>query len=235
MRFATTLVLSAVLGGIGSACAESPHPTIEPASPSTPGEERILGVIPNYQTVSNPNLPYVPLSNKEKWALSVKETIDPFNIASAAMGAGLSQIGNETPKYGFGRMAYGKRFGAAMGDFATQNLFSAGVLATTLHQDPRYFRKGPQACILHRVAYSVSRIVVTKNDSGASTFNTSGLAGMMLGIAASNLYYPSESVKGSVMAGRLTTSLTGGITGNLLSEFWPDLEKIEKKIFHRKN
>jgi hypothetical protein len=54
---------------------------------------------------------------------------------------------------------------------------------------------------------------------------------MMMGIGASNLYYPSASVHGSVMLGRLHTSLMGGVTGNLLSEFWPDLER---KFLHRK-
>jgi hypothetical protein len=215
--------------------AESPHPPIEPATPSPIGDDRILGLIPNYQTVSDPDLPYQPLTAKQKWALSLKESVDPFNIASAAMGAAMSQAGNETPKYGHGKAAYGKRFGAALGDFGTQNFFSAGVLASALHQDPRYFRKGPGSPILTRVGYSISRLVVTKLDNGGSGFNSSGVFGMMLGIAASNMYYPSESVSGSVMVGRLTTSLTGGVTGNLLSEFWPDLERLKKKIFSRKS
>ena len=110
-------------------------------------------------------------------------------------------------------------------------MFSAGVLANVLHQDPRYFRKGPESGILKRVAYSVSRIVITRQDSGAAAFNASCIFGTVLGIGASNLYYPSASIRGSVMAGRLSTSFTSGVMGNLMSEFWPDLQK---KFFHRK-
>ena len=55
---------------------------------------------------------------------------------------------------------------------------------------------------------------------------------MALGIAASSIYYPAASVRGSVMLGRVNTSLTSGISGNLLSEFWPD---IQRKFFHRKH
>jgi hypothetical protein len=33
------------------------------------------------------------------------------------------------------------------------------------------------------------------------------------------------------MLGRLRSSFTGGVMGNLMSEFWPDLQK---KFFHRK-
>lgn len=208
-----------------------PEPLIKPqqAPPTTPNEDRILGIIPNYQTVNDPSKPYQPLTPKQKWGLFVRESLDPFNLANAAVGAGFSQVGNKTPQYGVGAGAYSMRYGAALADLSTQNFFSAGVLACALHQDPRYFRKGPQSGILSRVSYSVSRIAVAKNDSGKSVFNAAGVGGMILGIAASNLYYPSPSVHGSVMANRLTTSLTGGLFGNLTSEFWPDLEVFLKR------
>ena len=105
-------------------------------------------------------------------------------------------------------------------------------LDSTLHQDPRYYRKGPSTTIARRVVYSVSRLVIARQDSGASAFNAAGIGGMMMGIAASNLYYPSASRHGSVMTGRISTSLTGGIMGNLMSEFWPDLQR---KFFHKKH
>jgi hypothetical protein len=197
-------------------------------------EERILGVIPDYQTVNEPagGGSVAPLTAKQKWHLALRETIDPFNIANAALGAGFSQIGNQTPKYGEGGPAYGQRFGAAIADLGTQNFFSAGVFASLLHQDPRYFRKGPEAGVSHRVLYSMSRLFVARQDSGASAFNASGILGMAAGIGASNLYYPAASIRGKVMAGRLETSLFGGLTGNLMSEFWPDLQR---KFFHKKH
>jgi hypothetical protein len=157
--------------------------------------------------------------------------VDPFNIASAAMTAAFAQHDNQTPKYGEGWSNYGRRFGAAMADFGTQGFFSAGVFATLLHQDPRYFRKGPEARVLSRVWYSVTRLLVCRNDSGHAAFNASNLLGMTMGIAASNAYYPSASRNGSVMAGRVETSLFGGLTGNLMSEFWPDLQR---KFFRKK-
>ena len=150
---------------------------------------------PTKEEHAEPPIAPAPLTPKQKWTLFVKETLDPFNIASAVMGSGISQLGGQTPRYE-GAGAYAKRFGAAYADFTTQNLFRAGVLACLLHQDPRYFRKGPQA-----------------------------------GIAASNLYYPSESRTGPVMAARVETSVIGGIIGNLTSEFWPD---VRAKLFHKK-
>ncbi len=190
--------------------------------------DRILGVIPNYQTVADPTPATPPLTVKQKWLFFLTETKDPFNIAAAALSAGLSQADNQTPKYGEGGAAYAKRFGAAMGDFTSQNFYSDAVLACLLHQDPRYFRRGPQSRILARVAYSLSRIAVARQDSGRSAFNASGVVGMMMGIGTSNLYYPASSRNGTVMATRVGTSLVGWAIGNVSAEFWPD---IHRKFF----
>jgi hypothetical protein len=200
-------------------------------APSPLNEGRILGVMPDYQTVRDTTHYVAPLTPREKWLLAEKETVDPFNIATAAMTAAFSQEGNQTPKYGEGWPAYGKRFGAAIADGGTQNFFSAGVLANLLHQDPRYFRKGPQAKFLPRVFYSVMQLVIAKQDSGRPAFNASNIGGMAMGIAASNLYYPAASIRGSVMLARIETSLLGGVYGNLMSEFWPD---IQEKLFRKR-
>jgi len=140
--------------------SESPLASVVPASPFN--EERILGVMPDYQTVRDSSIRVAPLTPKQKWDLAWKETVDPFNFASVAMAAGFSQRGDQTPKYGEGGGAYGERIGAAFADFGTQNFFSAGVLANLLHQDPRYYRKGPATGILKRVAYSVTRVAVVR-------------------------------------------------------------------------
>jgi hypothetical protein len=205
---------------------------VVPAPVAVPlNDQRIALVIPDYQTVEDSSVPVAPMTAREKWYLGWKETIDPFNIATAAMTAAWAQRGNQTPKYGEGWPNYGRRFGAAIGDFGTQNLFSAGLFAVLTHQDPRYFRKGPSAKIPTRIWYSISRIAICRNDAGHDTLNTSNFLGMGLGIAASNIYYPSSSRTGTVMAGRVETSMLGGVTGNLMSEFWPD---IQKKFFRKK-
>ena len=206
----------------------APAPGDQPAADQF--GDRILGVIPNYATVNNTTVPVAPLTVRQKWALALRETIDPFNIANAVVGSGFSQMGNQTPKYGEGGGAFAARFGAAWADLATQNFFSAGLFASVLHQDPRYYRRGPQSGVLKRVAYSVSRVVVTRDDSGHNTFNSSGVFGMVMGIGASNVYYPAASIRGEVMVARLSTSVTSSVIGNLTAEFWPD---IQKKFFHK--
>ena len=221
-------------GGDSAAIAPAPIAPVAPA-PATHkdpfNEDRILKVMPDYQTVRDSSTKVEPLTNRQKWLLAWKETVDPFNLASAAMAAGFSQAAKDTPKYGVGSIAYGERFAAAVADFGSQNVFSAGLLATLLHQDPRYFRRGPEAKIPARVAYALRALFVCHNDAGKSVLNTSGIGGMAMGIGFSNLYYPPASRHGIVMADRVQTSLFGGVIGNLTSEFWPD---VEKKFFHHK-
>jgi hypothetical protein len=193
--------------------------------------QRILGVIPNFQTVSDPTLPYIPLRARDKWKLFVKETVDPFTFASAAAGAALSQIDNDNPKYGYGIKPYLQRFGAAQADVTTQNFFSDAVLASLFHEDPRYFRKGPGYSVAYRIGYGLSRIVITKRDSGRESFNFSGVVGTGMGIALSDAYYPPRSVGGGELESRIVTSLSASALGNLLPEFWPDI----KQKFSRRN
>ena len=90
---------------------------LSPASPFN--EQRILGLMPDYQTVRDSSVPVAPLTPKQKWNLAWKEIVDPFNFANVVMAAGFSQRGNQTPKYGEGGEAYAQRIGATFADFGT--------------------------------------------------------------------------------------------------------------------
>jgi hypothetical protein len=196
-------------------------------------DERILGVIPNFQAVNDPTIPYKPLRTRDKWELFVKESLDPYTFASSAAGAALSQWRNGDPKYGHGIQPYFQRFGAAQADVTAQNFFSDAVLAPVLHEDPRYFREGPSHTVLHRIGYATSRVVITRKDSGRNGFNFSGILGMGLGIVLSNAYYPPASVNGEEMGSRTATSLSAASLGNLLPEFWPDFKAKLDRFRHR--
>lgn len=237
-NFAVLIIVSSFF--VTTALAQSPAPkdtpqtqpdSTEPAATIPAFDDRIFGVIPNYLAVEDPQQKVVALTVKQKFALFAKETVDPYTFAASAAGAALSQIDNDNPKYGHGAGPYAERFGAAMGDVTTQNFFSDAVLASLLHEDPRYFRRGPEYSVWSRVGYALSRVVVTRTDKGTSRFNFSGIGGMSLGIALSNAYYPDSSVNGEEVASRFGTSLAASALGNLLPEFWPD---FHERFFHRK-
>ena len=211
--------------------APPPPPPSAPTVSEDTSNERILGVIPNFLTVEDPGQPVAPLTVKQKFGLFAKETFDPYTAAASAAGAALSQINNDDPKYGHGAGPYAQRFGAAVADVTTQNFFSDAVLASLLHEDPRYFRRGPEFGVWYRVGYALSRVVITRTDAGKERFNFSGILGMSMGIGLSNAYYPDSSVNGEEVGTRFGTSLIATALGNLLPEFWPD---VHQKFFHRK-
>jgi len=198
-------------------------------------DRRLVGVIPDFGTVQ-PSESHTPLTFKQKWELAVKGTIGPYNLVNSVMTAAFAQDGNQTPRYGEGGAAFGERLGAAVADGASQSILGGVVFAQMLHQDPRYFRLGPQVGIWRRALYSVTRLMVVRTEAGKETFNSSGMLGITVGIGMSNLYYPSASIRGRVMAERLSTSFTGVVVGNAMSEFVPDLEKffLPKLAFWRK-
>jgi len=203
------------------------------AAPSDSGDDyqRIFGVLPNYLTVSDPQAGVEPLTSREKFVLFARQTYDPGTIAGAALGAGISQAHNGDPKYGDGSGPYGERFGAAMADLTSQNFFGGVLLAAAFHEDPRYFRRGPQYGFWNRFGYSLSRVLITRTDGGTDRFSYSATLGMAMGIGLSNVYYPASSVNGTEIASRFGTSLISSALSNILPEFWPD---IHQKLFHRK-
>lgn len=185
--------------------------------------QRIMGVIPNYQTVNDPTSAYRPISAKEKFNIFLKSTVDPFVIGDIVAGAFISQMRGGTPDYGTGNGALAKRFGAAMGDMTSQNLISGAVLPTLLHEDPRYFRMGPSHGLLPRIGYALSRVAVTRKDNGTDGVNWSFFLGTAAAVSLSNVYYPDASRGMSVTGARIAAVTIGSATGNLLPEFWPDI------------
>jgi hypothetical protein len=192
-------------------------------------DQRIFGVIPAYHFVEKPQVKLPPLTPKQKFALFAKETIDPFTIIGAAAGASVSHLMQSDPQYGEGSRAYRQRLGAAYVDVATQNFFSDGLLAVVFKEDPRYYRLGPQASVLRRVGYSLSRVAVGRTDAGNTRISYSSLLGTAMGIGLSNAYYPRSDQNGLEMVSRVMTSFTASAVTNLLPEFWPD---IKQKFAH---
>jgi len=224
--FAATAFLSiTALSGQSTDSGESPVVAQQAPPPALPefNTDRILGVIPNFQTVEDPQLPYTPLAVSQKFHLFVRESVDPFTFVGAALGAGLSQLRNADPRYGRDSGAYADRFGAAMADLATQNFFSDFLLAGVLHEDPRYFRKvvGSKKS---RLGYALTRVLVTKTDSGGTRFNFSEFLGNGVMAGIGNLYYPSSRGFPDTFE-RLGLQVGADSLSNVLKEFWPDIKR----------
>jgi len=166
-----------------------------------------------------------PLSISRKWDQFVQETFKGSTLLGGALSASWSQARNSNPRYGTGGGPLVQRFGAAEADLASQNFFSDFVVASALHEDPRYFRKGPRYGIWTRAGYAISRMVVIRTDSGRETFNWSNFLGTAMSAGLSNAYYPPRSRTGGVIATHFGVSFAAAGLSNLLPEFWPDIRE----------
>jgi hypothetical protein len=192
-------------------------------------KQRILGVIPNFNTSNVQNA--APLSPKQKFSLAYKSALDPFEFVAAGMLAGYGQAVDDNAAYGQGAEGYAKRYGAAFTDSADGVLWGNAIYPTLLHEDPRYFRKGAGS-VWKRIAYAVSTTVWTKNDNGTWGPNYANVLGNLTAGAISNLYYPPDNRGvGLIFEGAATVTAEGAL-GALGVEFWPD---ISRKVFHRKD
>ena len=126
-------------------------------------QQRLLAVIPNYYASYVADA--APMNPKQKFKLAWKLAIDPSSFVIAGIIAGGEQANNSFPGYGQGAAAYGRRFGAAYGDFFIGTYISNAILPSILKQDPRYFYKGT-GTIKSRILYAISRSVMTKGDNG---------------------------------------------------------------------
>jgi hypothetical protein len=174
--------------------------------------------------------PSGPVTVKEKWQFFVQETFTPLMIVASAATAGESQATNTDPRYGVGTIAMAKRFGAASVDNVTQNFFSDFVMASALHEDTKYRRRGEQYGFWSRVGYAISRAVITRTDAGASTVNWSNFTGTALSVGLSNAYYPARSRTLGATAINWGTSSAGAGFGNLFPEFVPDFKRLLKRL-----
>jgi hypothetical protein len=164
-----------------------------------------------------------PLSVADKWNFFEKETFNPLTVAAGAFNGGVSQALNSDPRYGQDGVAYAQRFGASVADIATQNFFGDFLMASALHEDPRYIRRGPEQGFWERAGYAMSRAVIIRRDSGGDAFNWSNLTGTAMSVGFSNLYYPRGSRNTGSMAIHFATSFGGAGLANLPTEFWPDV------------
>lgn len=163
---------------------------------------------------------YTPLTPGGKFEQFGKAAISPYFLVGAAAGAGISQAADTNPGYGQGGEGYGKRFGAAIADEASSNFFGTFLYPTIFHQDPRYFRKGKgNGTGGQRLGYAISRVFVTRNDSGKSAFNVSRVLGSLTSATLSNVYYSAHEQTGAKTAERFGINLAGQAGFNVVREF----------------
>jgi len=211
--------------------------------------DRLFFALPNFLTLQNAGQ-VPPLTSRQKFNVVFRSSFDPVQFAWYGFLSGISQAENSEPGFRQGAEGYAKRYGAAFADGAIENFMTAAVFASILHQDPRFFQSG-KGSFTHRTEYAVSRIFVTRTDSGKSQFNYSEIVGSALSATIStNTYHPrafittrfdptTDTLTYIHNQSDRTLSNTLSVWGSQLGydtitivvkEFWPD---VHRKLVHK--
>jgi len=206
--------------------------------------DRILFALPNFLTLENGgHVP--PLTAKEKFAVVARGTFDPVQYPWWGLLSAIGQAGNSEAAYGQGWAAYGKRYGTTAADSTIENFMVGAVLPAVLHQDPRFYQSS-KGGFARRAGYAISRVFVTRGDSGHTQFNASEIVGSALSASISTFSYHPRSTYLSTptnphmfVGSDRTLVNAANVWGSQLfldtitiavKEFWPD---IHRKLSHK--
>jgi hypothetical protein len=191
--------------------------------------KRMFWIIPNFAAVSaDTELP--PLTTREKYSLALQDSVDYSSFVWSGMLAGQSMALRSYPELRNGIAGYSRYYWRAFADQASGSFFTEAFVPALTHEDPRYYTRG-HGGFFHRVGYALSRIAVTKTDSGGMGFNYSEVAGNALEAGLSNLYYPPEERSLHNTAINYLSQLEAASINNIVREFWPD---IRRKMLRQK-
>jgi hypothetical protein len=192
--------------------------------------KRILGIIPNFRAVSsNTHLP--AQSAKEKFLTATEDSFDYSSLFLPALLAGYSQATNATPEFHQGAAGYARYYWHSYVDQAIENYAVEAIGPIITHQDNRYYTLG-HGGFLKRTGYALSRAVITRNDAGHDTFNSSEVIGAGAAAGISNLYYPSRERTLSNTGSKWGINVGVDAATFVFKEFWPD---INNAFFHTKD
>lgn len=157
-----------------------------------------------------------------KFHLFIQDTLEPVTFVGAAYDAGLSQAQDDDPTFGQGAAGYGKRYGAALADQASDGFFHTFLFPTLFREDPRYYRQ-LEGSTKRRIVHALSHALVAQSDSGKKMFNFSEWFGRSSSVALSNAYHPGNQRGFEPAAVRVSVSVGSDMGFDVLREFWPEI------------
>jgi hypothetical protein len=189
--------------------------------------DRIFYALPNYMTVENAGQA-PPLTARKKFKLVAKGSFDYTEYPFVGIKTIISQATNSQPSFGQGLRGFGKRYAINFTDNTVGNFMANAAVPSLLREDPRYYQLG-KGRFSRRAGYALSRLLVTKTDSGGSQFNCGEIGGNALAAVISNAYHPPEDRKFSKNVRIWLSQVAWDGVGNELKEFWPDLRRKYRK------
>ena len=192
---------------------------------------RILGLMPNYRSVSAGEVPPPP-GFKQSFKIATHQALDYSTFIFLGLTTASAYWTDSHPSldtWNGGNAPFYAYLWRGFLDKTDQTYQSAWILPTMLHEDTRYYAMG-HGSKWKRLGYAMSRIAVAKTYSGHNTINLAGLGGKAGAQAVSTYYYPPSSESFGVLATKFGYSCARDVGFTVFREFYPD---IAIHVLHR--
>lgn len=192
---------------------------------------RILGLMPNYRSVSAGTIPPPP-SFKHSFETATRQAFDYSSFVFLGLTTSSAYWQGSHPSlntYNGGNNVYWAYLWRGFLDKTDGTYQSAWLLPTVLHEDTRYYAMG-HGSKWKRLGYAASRVAVARTYDGHNTINLAGLGGKVGAQAVSTTYYPAGSETFGVLATKFAYSCARDMGFTVFREFYPD---IAIHVLHR--
>lgn len=162
--------------------------------------------------------------------LATQDSFDYSAFIYQGIVAGISMAQKSQPAFGQGAAGYGQYYAHTFADGTIENYMVEGFVPTLTKQDPRYYTLG-HGGFFKRTGYAVSRLLITRTDSGRETFNFSEIVGAGAAAGIGNAYYPGSGDMWVKTYQRWGSQIAQDGLSFVAKEFWPD---INRAVFHNK-
>jgi len=184
--------------------------------------------LPSKSVLPDAPLPQ-PVTGIDKFQAFVEEASSPLTIGAAGLNALAVREAQEHGAAGM-QSSFTSLYEASVVQKESSAFLGKFLYPSLLKQDPRYYPSNSHNFFI-RTLYAASRLVITRNDAGKATINTSYLLGVLTSAAVATAYRPYWARTRSEMFADFGSTIGSDAGMNVFREFWP---VIRQRLDERK-
>ena len=160
-----------------------------------------------------------------KFQTFVNEARSPLTLGAVGVNAAITRETDSEHVTPGARPGLTTLYKEALIQKESSAFFGRYLYPSLLKQDPRYY-PSTNASFLGRATYAVSRILITRRDSGERTPNTSYFLGVLTSVAIATAYRPYWARSASSTFKTFGSTIGGDAGINLFHEFRPEIRQM---------
>jgi len=163
----------------------------------------------------------------EKFHAFVEDARSPLTLGAVAINVRIMREVEEHLAPGT-QPSFTALYRAAVLQKESSVFFGKYLYPMLLRQDPRYHASTSDS-LMGRTTYAASRVLITRNDSGKRTLNTSYLLGVLTSATVATAYRPYWARSASTTLKDLGSTIGSDAGINVFHEFWPGIRQVLKR------